>query len=223
MSDISVTILYIMEIVGTVAFSVSGATVAIRRDLDAFGVVFMGVIVALGGGTLRDVMLGATPPRMFSDITFVAIALGVALLVFALAALFKRQYAKHEMLLDRVNDVFDALGLAAFTVAGIQATVAYGHGDNALLCIVMGTTTAVGGGIIRDVCVKTIPMVFRKRIYAVASLLGGICYYLMYYNGVNLVVNTFVTVGIIFAIRILAIVFRLQLPKAGIFLNLDNL
>ena len=214
-------LLYIIELIGTVAFSVSGATVAIKHDLDAFGVMVMGVMVALGGGTIRDVMLGATPPRMFSNVVFVAVAIGTALLVFLLAYIFKRQYLKHELRLDQVNAVFDALGLAAFTVAGIQATVAKGFGDNALLCIVMGMTTAVGGGIIRDVCVKTVPMVFRKRVYAVASLLGGIVYYLMYVTGVNVIVNTFVSGGIIFGVRMLAIIFRLNLPKVGAYVNLD--
>ena len=214
--DITQTIIYIIEIIGTVAFSVSGAMVAIDHDLDVFGVVFMGIVVALGGGTIRDVLLGVTPPVMFSNYVFVSVATLTALAVFALAALFKRQYARHELRFDHVNAVFDSMGLAAFTVAGIQAAIMAGHGGNALLCIVMGTTTAVGGGIIRDVCVRTVPMVFDKRIYAVASLFGGICYYLMYYYNVNIVVNTFVTIGIIFIIRILAIVFRLNLPKAGV-------
>lgn len=216
------TVIYIIEIIGTIAFSISGAMVAIDRDLDVFGVLFMGLVVALGGGTIRDVLLGVTPPVMFSNYIFVCVAVLAALAVFVLAALFKRQYAMHELRVDHINAVFDSLGLAAFTVSGIQATIAAGYGDNALLCIVMGTTTAVGGGIIRDVCVRTVPMVFRKRIYAVASLLGGICYYVMYANNVGIVVNTFVSIGIIFAIRVLAIVFRLNLPKAGVHIHLDG-
>lgn len=215
------TVRYVIEIIGTVAFAVSGAMIAIDHDLDIFGVLFMGIIVALGGGTLRDTLLGALPPRMFTSYVFLAVAGGVALLVFVLAWISNKFYPHKQRMLDRVNTVFDrinsifdAVGLASFTISGMQVAIHMGYGDNGFLVVVMGTITAVGGGVIRDICVHDVPMVFSKNIYAVASILGGILYYALYRAGVNEIANTFGSMAFILTIRILAIIFKLNLPHA---------
>lgn len=212
----SSTIFLVIEIIGTVAFAVSGAMIALRHDLDIFGVLFMGVVVAVGGGTLRDLILGINPPRMFTNYVFVLVAAGSALFVFVLAWLFRKFYLRHEGHLDSVNNVFDALGLAAFTVTGVEVAIAAGHGGNVFLCVMMGMTTAVGGGIIRDICVQDVPMVFRKNIYALASILGGLLYCALYRSHCATAVCSFVTLGVTFGVRLLAIIFHLNLPHAGL-------
>ncbi len=214
--EITESIIFAVELIGTVAFAISGAMVAIDHDLDVFGVLFMAVIVALGGGTLRDILLGNLPPKMFSNYTFVAVAAAAGLLVFLLASAGRRFYVRHAGHLDKINNLFDALGLAAFTASGVQMAILSGFGDNGFLCVVMGMTTAVGGGIIRDVCVHDIPMVFCKNVYAVASILGAIVYYGMYRLHVAAPWCSFACMAVTLAVRIVAIVFKLNLPHASI-------
>ncbi len=220
--EVTSTVFYVIEIIGTVAFAITGAMIAIRHDLDIFGVLFMGVIVALGGGTLRDIILGINPPRMFSDFVFVLVAAGTAFLVFVLATFGHRFYTKHEHQMDEVNNVFDALGLAAFTVTGVEAAIMAGHFDKVFLCVIMGMTTAVGGGIIRDICVHEIPMVFTKNVYALASMIGGMLYIALYASHASVTVCTFVTLGVTFALRLVAIIFHLNLPRAGVAARLNE-
>ncbi|MBO4534882.1 MAG: trimeric intracellular cation channel family protein [Clostridia bacterium] len=218
--DVTSTIFLVIEIIGTIAFAVTGAMIAIRHDLDVFGVLFMGVVVALGGGTLRDIILGINPPRMFSNFVFVLVAAGAALVVFVLAWMGRKFYDRHVKQLDGINNIFDALGLAAFTVTGVEAAIAAGHGGNIFLCVMMGMTTAVGGGIIRDICVHEVPMVFSKNIYALASIAGGLFYCALYYSHAPVIACSFVTLAVTFGIRLLAIIFHLNLPHAGV--TVDN-
>jgi len=213
----SSTIFLVIEIIGTIAFAVTGAIIAIRHDLDVFGVLFMGAIVAVGGGTLRDIILGINPPRMFSNFLFVLLAAATAFVVFVVAWVGRSRsfYTRHAKQFDMATDIFDAVGLAAFTVTGVEAAMAAGHVDNIFLCVMMGMTTAVGGGIIRDICVHEVPMVFSKNIYALASIAGGLLYCALYYSHAPLAVCNFVTLAVTLGIRILAIVFHLNLPHAG--------
>ena len=165
------------EIVGTVAFAASGAMIAVERELDMFGVIFLGIFAAVGGGIMRDLMLGITPPSAFRDSTYVAVAVAAALVVFLFAWLNQGQYRKRYALMDRTVNLLDAIGLGIFGVVGVETAMGMGHQDNAFLCIFMGMTTGVGGGILRDLFSQTVPAVLKKRIYAVASIIGAATYY----------------------------------------------
>lgn len=204
----------VLEIVGTISFAVSGAMVAVRKRVDLFGVLFLGIITALGGGMLRDVMLGMTPPAVFQNGIYVLMAAGTALAVFLLAFLFQEKYLMGEQTIDQINNVFDALGLGAFTVIGVQVAMEAGFGDNVLLLVCMGMITGIGGGLIRDLMVMEIPFVLRKRVYAVASITGALVYYVLQRTDLRSGTSVFAGVLWIFGMRMLATKFKWNLPKA---------
>ena len=203
-----------LEFVGTVSFSVSGAMVAIKKRVDLFGVLFLGIITALGGGMLRDMMLGIVPPAMFRNPFSLIVAVITALLVFLLAMVFRRQYISEEMKIDHINNVFDALGLGAFTITGVQAAINAGFAENLILLVFMGMVTGIGGGLIRDLMVMEIPFVLRKRVYAVASILGGSLFCLLRFFKISDSISIFISVITVFSIRLLATKFKWNLPKA---------
>lgn len=202
------------EFVGTVSFAVSGAMIAIKKRVDLFGVLFLGIITALGGGMLRDMMIGEIPPAMFRSPVGLTTAAVTSLLVFLVAAAFKKQYLSEEKTIDSINNVFDALGLGAFTVIGVQAAMNAGFTDNVVLIVFMGMVTGIGGGLIRDLMVMEIPFVLRKRVYAVASIVGGCLFCFLTHTGLPEYVNVFVSIFTVFAIRLLATHFEWNLPKA---------
>ncbi len=202
-----------LELIGTAAFAVSGSMVAISRKTDLFGVLFLGGITALGGGVIRDILLGSFPPHAFTNYLFLIVAEVASLLVFLLAYILKNQYFERQRLIETVNNIFDALGLGMFTVTGIKAALAASDGKNAFFVIFLGVTTGIGGGILRDLLSQHMPLVLQKHIYAVASLAGGIVYYIMFINNLNSVISAVIGVMIVFVIRILATVFRWNLPK----------
>ena len=167
-------ILLILEIIGTVAFSVSGAFVAIKAKLDLFGVVFIGCITAVGGGILRDILIGAVPPAIFSNLHIVLVAVGASLIAFLLAYLSKKHFDDIVVRIERVGNLFDAIGLAAFSVMGTEVAFTHGLSDNIALTVLLGMLTGVGGGMIRDVLTNTTPYIFKKHIYALASIGGAL-------------------------------------------------
>ena len=203
----------ILEIIGTAAFALSGAMVAIDKGADIFGVLFLSVITALGGGIIRDTLLGNTPPIMFTSYMYVAVAAGCGLLIFALAYANIERYAKRYDWMDRVVNIFDAMGLAVFTVSGVNLAAAHYGLDMPLLLCLMGMTTGVGGGMLRDVLTNSMPMVLKSRIYAVASLFGALTYYLLLRCDVAATFSAIVTCVFIFAIRMLATAFNWNLPR----------
>ena len=208
-------IVFVLEIIGTAAFAISGAAVSINKHLDIFGVLFCALTTALGGGVMRDIILGNLPPTMFRNYVYVCVAIGVAVLTFIVAKAFKKFYLKEITVIDKVNNIFDAAGLGVFTVTGINIAIASGYADNMFFVIFLGMTTGCGGGIIRDVLVREVPFVLSKRIYAVASIAGGVVYYLMYVTfSLGEVVSVLCSIIVIFLLRILASVFRWDLPKA---------
>lgn len=209
MSSVAV---YIFEMVGIVAFAVTGAISATERKLDVFGVVILGVVTALGGGVVRDVIIGNTPPAMFGDYSYVLAASVASVFVFVIIAVFKSRYTSHRKVIVGVFDVFDSLGLGVFAATGVITAVNCGYADNGFLCIFVGLTTACGGGILRDVMSRSIPMVFKKRIYAVAALIGNIICYLMIRGGTGIAWAFGVSTAVVFVIRVIAAAFRLNLP-----------
>lgn len=211
--EIEQIIYFIVEILGTIAFATSGAMVAINKRVDIFGVLVLSSVTALGGGCIRDILIGTLPPRMFSDYRYVTVAVAVALVVFIVAYIFRELYQKSQKIVDSVNNIFDAAGLGIFTVTGVQVAIESGFEMNSILAVCLGVITGIGGGILRDVMLREIPFVLKKRIYALASIAGGIVYYNMYLAEVGKTLSIVVAVGVTFAIRILATIFKLDLPK----------
>lgn len=209
------TMLLILELIGTVAFAVSGAVIAISKRFDIFGVIFSGTITALGGGIIRDILLSNLPPAMFRNYIYLIFAVCACLLTFIVAKILKTKFSENIIVIDKVNNVFDAVGLGVFTVVGINVAVSQGFGDNAFFVISLGMTTGCGGGILRDVIISEVPFVLKKRIYAVASIAGGIIYYTLHivlHQGELL--SAISGILAIFALRLLASVFKWDLPKA---------
>ncbi len=207
-------IVYILELVGTAAFAVSGAVVAIKKETDIFGVVFIAITTAVGGGIFRDLLIGNLPPVAFVQYEYVVVAAVTALGIF-LFAYFRRDknHHQHWAAVDRVNNIFDALGLGAFTVIGMNRAILSGLGDNVFLVVFLGMITGIGGGILRDTLVRDIPFVLTERVYAVASLIGAVCYYTMHVLDINTVVSALVGIAVIFVIRMASSKFRWHLPR----------
>lgn len=203
--------MFILELIGAAAFAVAGAMEALEKRADIFGVIFLAVTTALGGGVIRDILLGQLPPRMFVSYPYLLVALLAALAVFADAYVRRERYIRHKEKLDAVNNIFDAVGLAVFTVSGMN--VAMSVSDNALLILILGMATGVGGGMLRDVMTNTMPKVLRKRVYAVASLVGGLAYYVLHILGVNDILSASVGMVVIFLLRVLATFYKWNLPS----------
>ena len=208
------TFFLVCEWLGTAAFAVSGAMVAIDKGMDLFGVIFLAMITALGGGTLRDVFIGHFPPRMFTNYQFLALAVCCALVVFLLADLFKERYVQSEGGIERVNNVFDAIGLGVFAVSGARIGMEAGFADNAFLVTFLGMTTAVGGGMIRDVLLQRIPFVLNKRVYAVAAIAGALTYWGIEVVFLNPVLAYAVGWLVTVTLRMLATIYKWNLPRA---------
>jgi uncharacterized membrane protein YeiH len=191
----------IIEFLGTFAFAISGIRLAAAKHFDWFGGYVCGMVVAIGGGTIRDVLLGVTPFWMTNPVYIVCT--GMALLV---VILFSRQLKK----LDRAWMMFDTLGLALFTIAGIQKSLAYGQPF--WVSIIMGCITGAAGGIIRDVLLNNEPVIFRTDIYAMASVLGGICYWAMVQLHIPISITVIVSFSIVCVVRFLSIRYHITLP-----------
>ena len=209
------------EIIGTVAFAISGAIVAIDKETDLFGVLFLAVITSFGGGIIRDTLIGNTPPLFFTNYIPVISCIVSALAVFIVARLFKRGYIAKEKAVCNINNYFDALGLGVFAVAGTEVCIKAGF-TNPFIAITLGMISAVGGGMIRDLILREIPFVLCKRIYAVAALFGASLYYLLDYLGVPYVICASSGIALVFVVRICATVFKWSLPKAIVFSSLKT-
>ena len=208
------TFFLVCEWLGTAAFAISGAMVAIDTGMDLFGVIFLAMITALGGGTLRDVLIGYFPPRMFTNYQFLLLAVFCAVTVFLLADLYKERYVQSERGIERVNNVFDAIGLGVFAVSGARIGMEAGFMDNAFLVTFLGMTTAVGGGMIRDVLLQRIPFVLNKRIYAVAAIAGALTYWVIEYVFRMPVMAYSVGWLATVTLRMLATIYKWNLPRA---------
>lgn len=208
------TFFLVCEWLGTAAFAISGAMVAIDTGMDLFGVIFLAMITALGGGTLRDVLIGYFPPRMFTNYQFLLLAVFCAVTVFLLADLYKERYVQSERGIERVNNVFDAIGLGVFAVSGARIGMEAGFTDNAFLVTFLGMTTAVGGGMIRDVLLQRIPFVLNKRIYAVAAIAGALTYWVIEYVFRMPVMAYSVGWLVTVTLRMLATIYKWNLPRA---------
>ena len=206
-------LMLIMELLGTVAFAVSGTLVAARCGLDLFGILTVGTITAVGGGIMRDVIIGQIPPTIFTNPEILILALITGLVVFIIAFINSKRITDLQQKIDSLNIFFDAVGLAAFSVTGVEVTCAAGHTNNVVLPIVLGVITGVGGGVLRDVLVNEKPYILIKHIYAVASLLGSVVYYVIGIRFEHQLIGTIASVLLTITIRMLAAKFRWNLPK----------
>lgn len=209
-------IIKIMEIIGTLAFALSGSLVAISSALDIFGVVFLATVTAFGGGIVRDILLGINPPAIFFDLTIFLFAVFVAILTFIIAYVFKKKFNIFKTKIEVVNNVFDAIGLAAFVVIGCEIACLNGFLNNGFVVVFSGMITGVGGGIFRDVLIDTTPYIFKKHIYAVAAIVGGITYFVLRKYTQNIELSSLFSMLLVFMIRMLATRYRWSLPKIQI-------
>ncbi len=207
-----------IEIIGVIAFSISGSMVAIRRKTDLFGVILLSIITTLGGGLTRDVILSFSPPAFFSMKSYILISAVIATLVFLFARKLSHTYLENELKIEHINDVFDALGLGIFAVMGVKVAFDNGHTEDALICITCGLLTGICGGMLRDILTNYTPFVLVKRIYALAALAGSSVYYLLYIYGDILHINNnfAIIIGVLvtFILRILAMTFKWNMPIA---------
>ncbi|PWL81546.1 MAG: hypothetical protein DBY18_02080 [Clostridia bacterium] len=204
----------IMELVGTVAFAISGVIAGVRHHMDVFGTTVLGLVTAVGGGIVRDMMIGRLPPTVFLHPLCAIVALLTSLFLFFLMYILKAEAGTR---LKRPEDILlfvtDTVGLGVFTVLGIETTVQAGYTGRAMLLFV-GIITGIGGGIFRDVFSGVIPAVFRKHVYALASAAGALVYVLlMPYASYRICMPAgFVTVVVI---RVCANIFKWDLPIVG--------
>ena len=222
------TVLVIINYLGIISFAAAGAMIAIDHETDLFGVVLLALLTCFGGGMLRDVIagqsIGREIPAFFTDMTVeIILCFATAVAVFILAAVFKKKYVESEAAVDRINNVLDALGIGVFAAAGTGAYLEV----SPLVAIVMGLISSIGGSIIRDIMLNTVPFVLTKRIYAVAILIGSSVYYVIAKvlmpdaESANVVATVACTL-IIFVIRMCATAFKLNMPKAIRFSELRN-
>lgn len=203
-----------VEMIGTVAFALSGAMTALKYRLDLFGVLFLGVTVATGGGMVRDVLIGNIPPLAFQDYKYLLTAAVTALLAFLAAFCSRGAYHSHETKVESLANIFDALGLGAFSVTGVQAGINAGFGSNGFLLVFLGMLTGIGGGILRDVFVQRMPNVLHKHVYALPCILGACLYLILYRLQISHLAASFSAVVLVFVLRMLATKFRWNLPRA---------
>jgi len=195
--------LNVIDILGTFAFAVSGVFSAMEKKLDLFGILIISFVTAIGGGTIRDVLVGNLPVNWLQNDVTILVIFGSAL-----ATILFGSYFKH---LNAALFLFDALGLGLFTIIGLEIGLEKKFSGG--ICVALGTISACFGGVLRDVLLNKVPLIFHKEIYALACIFGGITYYFLHQTNLNNDVSKIICIILIFAIRIIAIRFKLSLPR----------
>jgi len=209
----SQTILFAIDILGTVSFAISGAMIGIEKRADLLGVILLACTTGVGGGALRDIFLGKLPPTVFNKPVNVMACIIASVVVFCFARALKEHYVENTQKVRMINNVFDAVGLGAFSASGARIAIESGLAGNWGAVVFMAMVTGAGGGLIRDVMINQVPMVLTKRIYAVAALMGGAIYYILH-SHIDQAAASFITMAVVFAIRMLATKYHWNLPKA---------
>ena len=205
--DWSLFLLTVVEMIGMVAFALNGALVGLKYHLDLFGVILVSVTVSLGGGVVRDLIIGRIPPAMFQDYRYLLVAVVTALLVFLAAVISRGRYHDYETKVEALANIFDAL-------VGVQAGINAGFSDNGFLLVFLGLLTGIGGGILRDLFVMRMPVVLRKHVYALPVIIGAALYLLCYRLGAPQLVTSGAVIFTVFALRMLATYYHWNLPHA---------
>lgn len=201
--NMEISLFNILDLLGTMAFAISGALAAMQRKLDLFGIFIIAFVTSVGGGTLRDVLLGNTPV-MWMENTIYIYLIG---LITILAIIFRNKinYLKTSLFL------FDTIGLGIFTITGVETGIQ--NGLSPIVSIAIGAMTGTFGGVIRDILCNEIPVIFRKEIYATASILGALAFVILYDLGLNTDVIYIVTSLIVISIRLVVVKYKIALPS----------
>lgn len=206
-------IINILEIIGICAFAISGAIVAINNKYDIMGVIILGVINAMGGGIIRDIVLGITPPYFFNsyNIAYIILSISMSLIVFILACYKKISFYILSINKNNFFYIIDAIGFSAFCIIGANAAIDISMHNGLLLIICVGSLTGLGGGVLRDILTVNIPLIFRKKLYITPVILGITLYYFL--SKIMLLhIAMLIAVLFIFIFRCLAIFFKWNLP-----------
>jgi uncharacterized membrane protein YeiH len=195
------SIVHYLDLIGTLVFAISGAMAASSKKLDLFGAAFTAFVTAVGGGTIRDLLLGLTPVGWVSNVIYLWIILGGVVITF----LFYRFIRK----LRKTLFLFDTIGIGVFTILGIKKALLIDIAPG--VAVMMGMFSAVLGGVIRDILINEIPLIFRKEIYAMACIIGGVVYFILK-EWISLEWTTAIAISTVIFIRILAIKYRIGLP-----------
>lgn len=202
-----------IEIIGTVAFAITGVITALEKKFDIFGAIVLGTVTAVGGGIVRDLILGYLPPMAFRKSIYAITAVVTSLIVFIIAYFLGDKIKKHFDVYSQVINVFDSIGLSVFVVGGVNSAIACGFEENMFLSIFVAVLTGVGGGIMRDIMAGRVPKILRKRVYALAAIIGSLIYYiLIYYSICSSTLAIILGAGSVLIIRILATIFHWNLP-----------
>lgn len=199
-----ITFLLIVEIIGTLAFAISGIRLAALKKFDWFGAFIVGLVTAIGGGTIRDLFLSTTPFWMLNYWYLIVTAIALGLVI-----IFKRYLVR----LDHTFFIFDTIGLALFVVIGMQKSLDFGF--PMWVAIIMGTITGAFGGVLRDILINEEPLIFRKEVYATACLAGGLSYWLISHLGGSIVVQQISCAAFIIIVRVLSVIYNWSLPVLG--------
>ncbi len=196
-------VLTLIDILGTIAFAISGVLTAMHKRMDAFGILIIALITSVGGGTLRDLLIGKTPVTWMEGAIFPYVIFSTAVV----AVLFRKQlkYVRRSLFL------FDTIGIGLYTITGVQISLAAGL--DPIICVILGTVSACFGGVLRDILCNEIPIIFHKEIYATACIVGAITYLLLIQLPVHQTLVMILAGVIIMVIRILAVIFKWQLPS----------
>ena len=193
----------IIDILGTIAFAISGVLTAMHKKMDPFGILIIATVTSVGGGTLRDILVGKLPVSWMLDMTFIYVI--IATTIFAIVFRSKLKYFRRSLFL------FDTIGIALYTTTGAQIGLAADL--HPLVCIALGMMSACFGGVLRDILCNEIPIIFRKEIYATACMVGAAFFLTLQNFDIDNTTAVILSGMVIIAIRILAVVYKLQLPS----------
>ena len=196
------TLFYILDILGTIAFAISGALVAMNKKMDPFGVFVIAFVTAVGGGTLRDILIGRQPVIWMTDIMYV--------FLISTSVFFAILFRKKLKYLQKSLFLFDTIGLGIFTITGTE--IGINANFHPLISIALGTMTASFGGVIRDILCNEVPILFRKEIYATACIFGSIAFIILHHLNIDQTIVYISTTFIVIAIRLVAVKYKLTLP-----------
>ncbi|GGX31437.1 trimeric intracellular cation channel family protein [Aquimarina muelleri] len=196
------TIFSTLDILGTIAFVISGSLSAMNRKLDLFGIFIIAFVTSIGGGTIRDILIGNTPVSWMQNTTTIYLIGGVT--IFSIIFRNKLDYLKGSIFL------FDTIGLGVFTIMGVETGI--NAGLDPIVSVALGATTGCFGGVVRDILCNEIPVIFRKEIYATASIAGGFCFMILYTFKIDENIIYISTALLIILIRLLVVKYKIALP-----------
>ncbi len=196
-------IFYGLDLLGTIAFAISGTLVAIHKKLDSFGVFIIAFVTAVGGGTLRDVLIDRNPVSWMQDLNYIYAIVGAT--IFTILIRKKIDYLRKSLFL------FDTIGLGIFTIIGTEIGIQQNF--HPIISIILGTITATFGGVIRDILCNEIPVIFKKEIYASACIVGAIAFIVLSKLEIHTTINYSITTLIVIGIRLIAVKYKLSLPN----------